>query len=130
MESNVNKVIYKVIRISFTIMITLLLVYGTMRASYIAYDFGYRVFTETAIDKGQGRLVPIAVRENMSAEELSEILLQKGLIRDKTLFILQYKLSAYADKLQPGTYALRTSMTPKEMIMIMAGEDLEEMSEE
>lgn len=126
MESNVNKVIYKVIKISFTIMITLLLVYGTMRISYIAYDFGYRVFTETAIDKEPGRLAPITITEGMSAEEISEALLDKGLIRDKNLFILQYKLSAYSDKLVPGTYALKTSMTPKEMIMIMGGEDLEE----
>lgn len=120
MESNVNKVIYKVIRVSFTIMVILLLVYGTMRVSFTAYDFGYRVFTESAIDKEPGRNVTVTITAGMGSKDIAAVLFEKGLIRDETLFVLQYKLSAYADEIIPGTYMLSTAMTPKEMIIFMS----------
>ena len=36
------------------------------------------------------------------------------------LFFIQLKLSVYADKLNPGTYTLNTSMTAKEMMVVMS----------
>ena len=45
----------------------------------------------------------------------------KGLVRDASLFQIQLKLSAYSKKIKTGVYTLNTSMTPKEMIVFMAG---------
>lgn len=42
------------------------------------------------------------------------------------LFYLQLKLSAYSKKLVPGIYTLNTSMTAKEMMVVMAGKKKEE----
>ncbi len=52
-------------------------------------------------------------------EDLQILLEEKGLVRDGKLFYLQYKLSAYDNKIQPGVYTLNTSMLPKEMMIEM-----------
>lgn len=126
MESNVNKALYKGIKVAGMILLVLLILYGTMHASFIAYDFGYRVFTETPMEKEPGTDVVVTIEKNMDAKEIAELLYEERLIRDENLFWLQYQLSAYKGKLVSGTYQLNTSMDPKEMIMIMAGVDLEE----
>lgn len=116
-----NKALFKFIKVAFTIMVILLIVYAGVRISKTAYDFGYRVFTETAIDKAPGKDVDIQVTDDMSAKELGEELETKGLVRDASLFQIQLKLSAYSKKIKTGVYTLNTSMTPKEMIVVMAG---------
>ena len=117
---DINKVIYRGVKVAFVIMLALLIVYGTMKVSFTAYDFGYRVFTESAIDEKPGRYVEVTIEKSMDAREIGELLLEEGLIRDATLFALQYELSAYAGEIVPGTYGLTTAMTPKDMIIIMA----------
>ena len=117
---DINKVIYRGVRVAFVIMLALLIVYGTLKVSFTAYDFGYRVFTETAIDKSPGIYVDVVIDKSMSDEEIGQLLEDKGLVRDATLFLLQYKLSAYADEIVPGVYNLSTAMTPKEMIILMS----------
>lgn len=116
-----NKALFKFIKVAFTIMVILLIVYAGVRISKTAYDFGYRVFTETAIDKAPGKDVTIQVTDGMSAKELGEELEAKGLVRDARLFQIQLKLSAYSKKIKTGVYTLNTSMTPKEMMVVMAG---------
>ena len=117
---DINKVIFRGVKVAFVIMLILLIVYGIMKVSFTAYDFGYRVFTESAIDKKPGIYVEITIDESMGASDIGELLLDKGLIRDANLFWLQYKLSAYSGEIVPGTYTLSTAMGPKEMIITMA----------
>ena len=117
---DINKVIFRGVKIAFAVLLTLVIVYGTMTVCFTAYDFGYRVFTETAIDKSPGIYVDVVIDKSMSDEEIGQLLEDKGLVRDATLFLLQYKLSAYADEIVPGVYNLSTAMTPKEMIILMS----------
>lgn len=121
MESNVNKALFKGIKVAGTVLIVLLVVCGTLRASMVAYDFGYRIFTEPAMDSKPGTAVVVTIEENMGAMDIAEHLLEEGLIRDENLFWIQYQLSAYKGELLPGTYTLNTSMTAKEMLVVMAG---------
>lgn len=122
MKSDLNKTLFKGIKVAGTILIVLLVVYGTMRASYVAYDFGYRVFTEPAMESKPGTAVTVTIEADMDAMDIADYLLEKGLIRDANLFWLQYQLSAYKGELLPGTYTLNTSQTAKEMMVIMATE--------
>ena len=46
------------------------------------------------------------------------------------LFVLQEKLAGYKDGLKAGTYTLNTSMTPDEMIQIMAASSEEDQDGE
>ena len=119
---DINKVIFKVVRWTFSIMLLLLVVYGTLHISLITFDFGYRVFTESAIDEEPGTVVEVTIEKGMGSMEIGSLLYEKGLVRDANLFVLQHKLSAYADEVLPGTYLLNTAMTPKDMMITLSDE--------
>ena len=123
-----NKTLYKWIRIAVKVLAVVLVVFFTFSTSFKAYDFGYRVFTEPAIDVAPGINVQVTIKEGMSAKQIGKLLEKEGLIRDADLFVVQYKLSAYSGEILAGDYTLNTSQTPKELMIIMSGqeEDLEE----
>ncbi len=85
-----------------------------------AYDFGYRIFADEAMDSGTGRTVSVSIVEGKTVSEIGEILEEKGLIRDSKLFYFQEMFSEYRGDLQPGVYELSTSMTPYEMMAVMS----------
>lgn len=117
---NLNKVILKFVSISFSILITLLVVVGLVELGSFCYDFGYRVFTETPVAEAPGTDIVVQVDSDMSEYEIGRMLEEEGLIRDGRLFWAQLKLSAYSGELAPGIYTLNTSMTGKDMIVVMA----------
>ena len=114
-----NKSLKKTIQIIFRIFIVTIIVYVAAKLGTIAFDFGYRVFTEPAVAEAPGDDVLVQVKEGMEAGELAEVLEEKGLVRDSNLFLLQYRLSAYWKRIEPGIYTLNTSMTAKEMMVYM-----------
>lgn len=124
-----NKVILKFVSVSFSILVLLLVVVGLIELGTFCYDFGYRVFTETAVEEEPGTDIVVQVTEDMSEGDIGDMLEAEGLIRDSKLFFAQLKLSAYSGKLLPGTYTLNTSMTGKEMIAVM-GTGAEESTEQ
>ncbi len=124
-----NKVIFKFIKIAFSIMVALIILYGTVSVAVVAYDFGYRVFTEAPMDEDAGKRVRVIVEPGMKGKEIGEVLVEQGLIRDANLFVLQMKLSIYDGKLLPGEYILNTSMTAKEMMAVMATPPASESTE-
>lgn len=117
---NVNKKLFDFIKIAFTVLVALIFVYIGVRLCATAYDFGYRVFTEPAMEEEPGQDVLIQIKDGMTAKDIGDAMEEKGLIRDSRLFQIQLKLSAYTDKLESGVYTLNTSMTPKEMIVSIA----------
>lgn len=121
-----NKALFGFIKVAFTIMVILLIVFGAVKICSVGYDFGYRVFTELAISKQPGTDILVDVTDKMSEKEIGQLLEDKGLVKDGNLFYLQLKLSAYSKKLVPGIYTLNTSMTAKEMMVVMAGKKKEE----
>ena len=100
--------------------VAIAVVYLIYRGAVICYDYGYRIFTEPAISSGEGRTVTVAVTEEMSASDIGTLLENKGLIRDKYLFVLQYYLSEYRKDVKPGVFELSTSMTAEDMMKVMA----------
>lgn len=87
-----------------------------------AYDYGFRVFTEPPVSYGDGRIISIYIKDGNSALDVGRMLEDKGLIRDGRLFMIQELLSEQHGKIQPGVYDLNTSMTPHEMLEIIAQE--------
>ncbi len=130
MDTNAKKTIYKVLTIVATVLVIVLIVFGTISASMTAYDFGYRVFTEPAMEEQPGSFVQVTIDDSMGASDIADVLYEKGLVRDPNLFWLQYKLSAYSGEIVPGTYTLNTSMTAKEMMIIMAAVETDTETEE
>lgn len=99
------------------------------RGTILAYDYGYRVFEEPAISAGEGRTVSVTITEGMSAKEMGQLFLTKGLIRDDKLFILQYYLSEFRKELKTGDFELSTAMTVEEMMEAMTKEPVVEEPE-
>lgn len=92
------------------------------RAATAAYDYGYRVFTEPPLTFGEGRIISVYIKDGESALDVGKMLEEKGLIRDGRLFMIQELLSENHGKIQPGVYDLNTSMTPQEMLDVIAQE--------
>ena len=115
-----NKVVFRFVSISFSMLVLLIVFIGVFKASTFCYDFGYRIFTEPAVSTAPGTDVVVQIDKNDSAFDIGEKLETKGLVRDAELYVAQYYLSAYVDKLLPGTYTLNTSMKTKEMLIVMS----------
>lgn len=126
-----SKVVLKIVNISFSVLIMLLVVFALYRVGQNAYTFGYRVFTETAIDEEEnGTDKVVQITEDMGEKEIGDLLERKGLIRDSGLFVVQLKLSAYSGKIKEGTYTLSTAMTARDMMQVMSADDEEDTETE
>ena len=127
---SVSKIVMRLVSISFTVLVFLVIIYGMYQLGLRSYYYGYRIFTEPAVTKGEGRERLVQVRPSMSDADIGSLLEEKGLIRDKWLFVIQLKLSDYSKKLVPGRYLLNSSMTSQEMMKIMSGEESGEPEQE
>ena len=109
------QIIFKVVLFAFLIMYI-------FRMATLAYDYGYRVFTEPPLSFGEGRIISVYIEDGSSALEVGDMLQDKGLIRDGRLFMIQELLSEHHGKIQPGIYDLNTTMTAQEMLEVIAQE--------
>ena len=126
---NLNKVVFRFVSISFSVLIILLIGIGFIKIGTYCYDFGYRVFTEPAVDAEPGREVMVQISEDMSDMDIAKELAEKGLVEDAKLFYVQLKASAYSGKLKTGVYTLNTSMTARDMMVVMAAKQEETSAE-
>ncbi len=127
---SIGKIVMRIISISFTALVFIGVVYGLYQLGLRSYSYGYRIFAEPAITDGKGTERMVQVTELMSDADVGALLEEKGLIRDKWLFVFQLKLSEYNNKLVPGYYTLSTSMTAHEMMQVMSGEEDTEESDD
>lgn len=124
-----NKTALHLLGFILNMLMMVLIAFVVLQLGAAAYDMGYRVFSEPAMESAPGRDVMLEVEKGMSAKELGVKLEEKQLVDNHILFYIQLKISAYADKIKPGLYTLNTSMTAEEMMQIMAREEIEETEE-
>ena len=118
-----KQLIFAVLGTIFKVAAAIVIVYFVYQASMLAYDYGYRVFTEPAIaEEGNGIEITVDITMGKSEKQIGQMLEDKGLVRDGNLFYVQVLLSEYNGKLLPGSYVLSTEMTAKEMMEIMSTE--------
>lgn len=124
-----SKVALNVLSSVLSVLIIVLVIFMFLRAGHGAYDLGYRVFTEPALEEAPGQDMRVELKEGMTVLELGSLLEEKCLVKNGLLFAVQLQISDYRDKIKEGTYTLNTSQTAKEMMQIMAGEEVEETAE-
>ena len=107
----------------------ILVVVGIFRVGEYAYTYCYSVVSDTAAEEEPGRDVSVSVTSDMSAGKVAKLFERKGLVKSADVFKIQMKVTGYEDKIQPGKYVLNTSMRPREMLKILAGEETEEDEE-
>ena len=105
-----------VVKVAFVLVVVMLI----SKYSKVAYDYGYHIFNQVPVSSGTGRTVSVTIKSGDTASDIADKLADVGLITDKRLFKLQEKFSDYHGMEAPGTYELSTSMTPEEMLQIMA----------
>lgn len=125
-----NKVLFSFIHTGITVIVILLVVYFGVQLASIGYDFGYRVFTESAVDQAPGKDALIQVKEDMSEYDVAKLLEERGVIRDARLFFIQFKLSIYKGDAVPGVYTVNSSMTPQEIMATICPEPEEDTEED
>lgn len=125
---NVKQLLGAISAMIIKIAVAAVVIVVVFRLAVYAYDFGYKVFADTPVSEGEGRIVSVVVSQGQGIRELAKILEQKGLIEDANVFYIQERLSDYKDKLKPGVYELSTAMNSQEMLEILC--DIEEETEE
>ncbi len=119
-----------VIQVSLDVLLVVVSAFVIFWLAGKVYAFGYNIFNEQAVDAPQdARVTEVVIPEGVTTEQMADIIYDKGLTEDKTIFYLQVALSDYKDKFVAGTYTLNTAMTPTEMMKVMsAGEEKETSS--
>ncbi|MBR1391106.1 MAG: endolytic transglycosylase MltG [Lachnospiraceae bacterium] len=120
-----GKVVMKLVRVCFSLLMIVLVIFILFRAGSYSYQMGYRLFAEEPVSDAPGQDVVVRISEDMSAREIGNVLEARHLIRDGKLFAVQLSISSYKDDIKPGSYTLNTSMTMKEMIQVMAASGAE-----
>ena len=104
------------VKVAFVVVVVMLI----SKYSKVAYNYGYHIFNQVPVSSGTGRTVSVTISDGDSGKKIAEKLSNAGLITDKNLFVLQEMFSDYHGMESAGTYELSTSMTPEEMLQIMA----------
>lgn len=125
-----KKIVFMIVKTVCSIILLMLIFSFVYSMCSKAYDFGFRIFAEDPVSPAPGHTVSVAIVEGKSVMEIGEILNSKGLIRDPKLFYFEEFCSDYHGRLQPGIYEFSTSMTPLEMMEIMATDTGDEEDEE
>ncbi len=124
-----GKIVLNVVSMILSISIMVLVVIVVLKTGKVAHDFGYRIFTEPAMEETPGEDKTVKIKKDMSPLELGNLLEEKHLVDSGALFMLQLHVLDYDDKLKPGTYTLNTSQTAKEMMQVLSEEETEESAE-
>ena len=107
------------------VAVVILAVYVIYQGAELCYDYGYRIFTEPAVETGEGKTVTVTITSNMTPKDIGALFEKKGLVKDGTLFMFQYYLSEFMKDVNPGTFELSTAMTAEEMMKVMAQDPAE-----
>jgi len=118
----VGEIIASIVETILKLALFLFLCSLIYKGALMAYDYGYRVFTESPVSVGEGRTISVEIKDGQSALDIGKMLKQKGLIRDERIFFIQETLSEYRGKEVPGIYDLSTAMTAQEMLAIICPE--------
>ncbi|MBD5471414.1 MAG: endolytic transglycosylase MltG [Lachnospiraceae bacterium] len=102
------------------VVIVAAVVVFVFRGATQAYEFGYKVFADEPVSISGGRTITVGISDNMSTNDIAQMLEEKGLIEDARLFVVQELLSAYHGEITPGIYDLSTAMTAQEMLAIIS----------
>ena len=127
---NIQKVMLSVSLFILRLAIVILVAVGIYRLGTYAYTCGYSIVSDAAVEPWPGRDMRVVLTSDMTVKEAAQLLERRGLIHDADIFRIQLKVNRYEDKIEPGEYVLNTSMTPKELMEVLAGEAEEEDEEE
>ena len=112
-----NKIIRLIISISLNAIAIVLAIWFVYTVGTKSFEFGAKVFNEQSVDTvSTEREVEVTIPDNVTTKQLADILYKKDLIMDKTVFYVQVELSDYKNKFTEGTFKVKSSMKPTEIM--------------
>ena len=128
---SVNAVVRTVINVSINVLVIAIFMLVLVNFSGKAYEFGRAIFTEEALaDENSAKSVVVTIPNDSSSSDIAELIYDKGLVKDKNVFLIKLLLSDYKDEVIPGTYTLSTGNTPEEIMQIISTDVAEEEDEQ
>lgn len=127
---SLKQVFIALLNMIFRLAISCVVVVAVYRAAMYSYHFGYMVFADATMEVAPGRDVSVVVEMDDEIMDIGETLERRGLISDAKIFFVQALLLEYKDEIAPGEYTLNTSMTPEQMLEVLASATEEEATEE
>lgn len=125
----VQKATLAVVLFLVRLLILIFIAIGIYKVGEYAYAYGYSIVSNTSMEAKPGRDISVTLSKDMTAQDVAKLLERKGLVKDADIFRIQLKVNKYESLVEPGSYVLNTSMTPKEMMKVISGEALEEEEE-
>ena len=119
-----SKFVLNLVRIGFNALVVVAICAVLVMVGKTAHDFGYRIFSETAMSRREdAEVIYKQITEEMSIKDIAERAEQLGLTDSSTIFLIQLHLSDYKNSIDPGIYTVNTGMTPTEIITCLATQD-------
>lgn len=118
--NDIKQIIISVTGTVAKIVVAAIIIMWVIKNASVAYDWGFRVFGEKAVDEEPGFEVSVEISDDTTLKSLGDELEDKGLIRSSMLFQIQGKLAKLDDGIDKGYYSLTSAMTVEEMVGILA----------
>lgn len=104
------------------ILIVAVIALGLIVKDYIKGYYDAYKYELEGMETVAGEDVVVTIPEGASAEEIANILKDKGLIKYPKAFVKRLQNSDYRGKLKSGTYTLNTGMNTLDMMIVMCPE--------
>lgn len=124
-----DKGMKKALRMVLQVLINVIIILIVIRVFMYAYDFSYKVFTDSSANPLDKREIQFVIPPDSSTTEIVDSLVDAGLEEDRYVLLVKVYLSSYHGKMMPGTYTLSPSMTRDEILKIITGTGNEEEEE-
>jgi UPF0755 protein len=111
------KITSLVLKLLVNILFYVVVVILTINFSKMAYDFTYQLYGPVSVDQAPGTDIIIEIQKGDSTMDVAKKLELKMAIKNKYAFYLKTKLEKSV--IMPGTYAINTSMTYKEILAVI-----------
>lgn len=85
-------------------------------AGIVSFQLGYRISNGAAVDSPPGKETLVYIHDNMTANDVATLLLEKGLLLDRLDFIIHAKIKGYNPSKYTGGHTLNTAMNAETLV--------------
>ena len=118
----INKVTSTIILVSWKLIVYAVVIMLLYKGVTKGYEFGYSVFYSTEVAQEPGVNMRVTIGDDEKLGDIAVALERGGLVKNRYAFLIQsifYEYGGTENPVKAGTYLLNTSMTSKEIIIML-----------
>ena len=85
-------------------------------AGIISFKLGYRISNGASVDSPPGKEMLVYIHDNMTANDVATLLLEKGLLVDRLDFVIHAKIKGYNPSRYTGGHTLNSAMNAETLV--------------